>query len=100
MPLPTMLRKAKTRVFGAVNDAIFEVGKNSCSRSCGVGDSRYTTAEVKPSDRRVISVVGVAEPCRRRRECECQRSREWVETFGVDGLARRCRDIFFDSGDL
>jgi len=36
MPLPTMLRKAKTRVFGAVNDAIFEVGKILVAGAAGV----------------------------------------------------------------
>jgi len=95
--------KGEDASFGAVNDAIFEVGKILVAGAAGVGDSRYTTAESEAVGiDAVISVVGVAEAgAGVDVSVNVNEAGSEVETFGVDGLGGvRCRDIFFDSGDF
>ena len=97
------VEKGEDAGFGAVNHAIFEVGKILVAGAAGIGNGRYATAEGETVGiDAVIAIIGVAEAgAGVDMGVNVNEAGSEVEAFGVDGFGGvRRRDIFFDSGDF
>lgn len=97
------IEEGKDASFGAVNDAIFEVGKVFVTRAAGVGDGGDAAAEGEAVGiDAVVAIITINETCTGVDvSVNVDEAGRDVQAFGVDGLCGVSgEDVFFYGGDF